>query len=301
MHDFISMLVLSPRELADLLDRADELAAAWHENRMPQCLAGRQAGLWFYGHGFRNRVAFEIGARAMGASVSYIPGELGIHEPLEDVGRYLDNWFDLLVVRAKRHGDLLALADSTDAAVVNARTDKSHPCEVLGDLQYIRRQRGSLDGLEVVFVGEVTNLCFSWFEAAARFPIRVTQVAPPEYLATPESLAAYRPGAVGEIRVRESLDDTLGGAGLLYTDCWPRTGTAEDKARVAARFLPLQITEERLARLSGDAVFLPCPPVTRGEEVSDGAMRSPLCRNHEAKEYLLHSQNAVLERIAQSI
>ena len=86
MRDFITLLDYSPVELTALLDRADELAAAWHEGMMPRRLEGRQVGLWFYGQGFRNRVAFEIGARAMGAAVSYIPGGLGIQEPLEDMG-----------------------------------------------------------------------------------------------------------------------------------------------------------------------------------------------------------------------
>jgi len=43
------------------------------------------------------------------------------------------------------------------------------------------------------------------------------------------------------------------------------------------------------------AVFLPCPPVTRGQEVSAGAMLHPRCRVVEAKAWLLHAQNAVLE------
>ncbi|MBP7401235.1 MAG: ornithine carbamoyltransferase [Clostridia bacterium] len=298
MRHFLSILDRTPAELNGLLDRADELASAWHAGVMPRSLEGRPVALWFYGQGFRNRAAFEIGARAMGASVTQLPGELGVQEPLEDVGHYLDKWFDILVVRTRRHADLLVLADSTDAAVVNARTDRNHPCEILGDLQYIRRRRGSLDGLDVVFLGEESNLCGSWFEAAARFPIRVTQIAPPEHLADGESLAAYREGAVGEIRIRESLDGCLERTDLLYTDCWPHTDDPGEKARIAARFLPYQVTGAMLSRMRTDALFLPCPPVTRGQEVSAEAMRSPLCRNHEAKEYLLHAQNAILEEVS---
>jgi ornithine carbamoyltransferase len=50
------------------------------------------------------------------------------------------------------------------------------------------------------------------------------------------------------------------------------------------------------AALDGTAaVFLPCPPVTRGQEVSADAMTHPRCRVVEAKAWLLHVQNAVLE------
>ena len=55
---------------------------------------------------------------------------------------------------------------------------------------------------------------------------------------------------------------------------------------------------EHLDRLGARGVFLPCPPVTRGEEVSAEAMRSPRCENHAAKDNLLHVQNAIMEAVA---
>ena len=140
MKDFISLLDFSSASLTQILDRADELSIKWKRNEMPQPLLNMQVGLWFYGQGFRNRVAFEIGSRAMGASVSFIPGELGIHELLEDVGSYLQNWYSLLVVRAKNHADLEKLAATTSIPVINARTNLGHPCEIMGDLQFIRKR-----------------------------------------------------------------------------------------------------------------------------------------------------------------
>lgn len=295
MKNFISLLDHSTDQLTHLLNRADILYTRWQHHHMPQPLADRQVGLWFYGHGFRNRLAFEIGAKMMGAQVTYIPGELGVQEPLEDIGHYLENWYSLLVVRAPSHEDLTYLAANTAIPVINARTNFSHPCEIMGDLQYIRRQRGNLDGLKVVFVGEVTNLCMSWFEAAVRFPIHVTQVAPESYLATPALLSVLSTDALGSIRVTPDLDEALVGANLIYTDCWPKPTPETTKDQIRDQFAPYQITLEHLSRLGKDALFLPCPPVTRGEEVSAEAMQSPLCRNYEAKNFLLHAQNAIME------
>jgi len=231
----------------------------------------------------------------MGASVSYIPGELGVHEPLEDIGHYLDNWFSILVVRAKNHSDLLHLSNSMKASVINARTNFNHPCEILGDLQFIRKYRGSIDGLKVVFVGEVTNLCMSWFESAVRLPISVTQVAPDDYLADKDLLDKLNSQSIGEICVSNYLDPLLHDADLIYTDCWPKSNNLASTQKIKELFLPYQINSKRLQLLKDGALFLPCPPVTRGEEVSHNAMKSILCLNYEAKAYLLHSQNAVLE------
>jgi ornithine carbamoyltransferase len=77
-------------------------------------------------------------------------------------------------------------------------------------------------------------------------------------------------------------------------NAWPRSDNDIELEQIQRVFTPYQITEERLAMAKPDGLFLPCPPVHRGQEVSDGAMASDRCRVHEAKEYLLHVQNALM-------
>lgn len=292
---FLSLLDISSSEFDVLFERAEELRASWRAGQMPQPLAGCRVGLWFYGNGFRNRVAFELGAQALGAVTAYIPGDLGVQEPLEDIAGYLDNWFSLLVIRARRHADLAAVAQASRIPVINARTDLGHPCEVMGDLLYLRQLRGRLDGLRVVFVGEISNLGRSWLEAANRLPIHVTQVCPLGYEAATDLLAGLRRDAHGSIAVSHDLDAALDGADLIYTDCWPAAPSPQEKESIRQAFLPYQIQPAHLERMARDGIFLPCPPVTRGEEVSAAAMRSSRCHNHAAKDNLLHAQNALMQ------
>ncbi len=293
MKSFIKVDDFSGDEILAIIERADTLRDLWHANRMPKTLADKKIALWFYGQGFRNRVAFEIGARAMGANVSFIPGELGVHEPIEDIAAYLDNWFDMFVIRCQSHAHLERVVADASVPVINARTAFNHPCEIVGDLQYISRERGSLDGLNVVFVGEVTNLCMSWFEAARALPIRVTQVGPKDYLAGDNLVRDLNAGAKGSIGVSPTLSGAITkDIDVLYTDCWPRE---EDKARVRERFMPYQITRRLVDAMSPKGFFMPCPPVTRGEELSLDALGAEQYCDYEAKEFLLHAQNAIME------
>ena len=62
-----------------------------------------------------------------------------------------------------------------------------------------------------------------------------------------------------------------------------------------------QISAARLAQLASGALFIPCPPVTRGQEVTADAMDAPACCVIDAKAYLLHAQNALLEAIASDL
>jgi ornithine carbamoyltransferase len=297
VNHFISLRDWGAARVEQTLDRADELARLWKARRMPPALRNERVALWFYGNGFRNRLAFELGAKEMGASVAYVPGELGVHEPIEDIVGYLENWFSLLVLRVKRHEDLLAVAARSRIPIINARTDRSHPCEILGDLLYMRQRRKGLAGLEVAFVGEASNLCMSWLEAAAVLPIRVIQACPPGYEVAEVILEDLRRNAAGELGVTNHLGDALVDADVIYTDCWPSAGTPEERARIRAAFLPYQIGEQHLRALGEGGAFLPCPPVTRGEEVSAEAMMSARCQNHAAKDNLLHVQNAIMEAV----
>lgn len=297
MKSILSLLDLDQTDFLNLLDRADRLHDEWHRDKVLQSLTGKRVGLWFYGTGFRNRLAFELGVQAMGGTTVDLPGEFGLGEPIEDIGHYLSNWLDLLIVRARIHEQLTRLAGSASIPVINAKTDRGHPCEILGDLQFVRRHRGTLEDLRVVFVGECTNLCRSWLEATTLAPISVTQVCPPGYEASATELAELQRMAIGELQITNDLDEALaqGPVDVLYTDCWPARHSDEDSVRVERDFLPYQIQIGHLDCLSVKGVFLPCPPVTRGEEASVDAVADKRNMNYQAKEYLLHAQNALLE------
>jgi len=292
--DFLALTDFTGSELTALMDLADGMREAWNGGGMPQCLGGRNVALVWDAGGFRNRVAFELGIAAMGGKAVQVPGKLDVREPIEDVARYLENWFHAIVARTESHAHLLRLARAAGIPVINARTDHNHPCEILGDLTYIRAVRGTLAGLKVVFVGEPTNLCHPWFEAASRLPITVIQACPEGFEADPRYLEGLRAEAIGSLQVTHDLEGSLRGADVVYTDCWPKRASAGEAERIRGLFLPYQITEERLAIAGPDCFFLPCPPVTRGEEVSSGAMETRSRHVYAAKEYLLHAQNAVL-------
>lgn len=293
MKNFLHLNDFKQADIHKILDRADVLQERWKVNQMPQSLQGKKVALWFWGQGFRNRVAFEIGARSMGADVAFIPGELAVHEPLEDITHYLNNWFSMLIIRCRAHEHLLKVRDDASIPVINGRTNFNHPCEIMGDLQYIRRQRKALDGLKVVFVGACTNLCMSWFEAAMVLPIEVVQVGPQPYLLNAEAVTAMNSTAVGTVSVSASWDGCLSRTtDVLYTDSWPKE---DDQENIRHLFAPYQITEAIVNQINPLGFFLPCPPVTRGEEVAAEAVNHPRCCDYAAKEYLLHAQNAIME------
>jgi ornithine carbamoyltransferase len=274
-RDLLALDDLTADTILELLARAQVMRDAWQDRRMPQSLSGRRVALVVDDGGWRNTTAFELGIVAMGGFCAHAPITLGGREAVADLAAYLDNWVDGIVIRTPELAALRALAAAARAPVANARTRQNHPCETLGDLAFLADLWGGLRPMKVAVVAPMANILASWVEAARVLPIEVVQVGPVAWHAAP----------TGRFRASEDMGE-LRDADVIVTDCWPAGADPRDLLR-------WQVTEAVLE--AGRAVFLPCPPVTRGQEVSAGAMLHPRCRVVAAKGWLLHAQNAVLE------
>ncbi len=248
---------------------------------MPQSLSGRRIGLIVDDSGWRNTSALDLGIQSMGGHCVKLPISFDGGETLEDLSGYLANWVDLAAVRTPLLQRLRTFADAAPFPVMNLRTKANHPCETLGDLSYLLARRGSIEGLTVVAVAPTGNILQSWVEAARVLPLRLIQLYDSNYLMGEEEAAG------DNIEVTDSMS-AMREADVVITDCWPKDGSA-------ARLRSYQVTAELLDSIRPEGVFIPCPPVSRGQEVSEEAMTHPSFAATAAKAYLLHAQNAYLE------
>ncbi|MDH0613068.1 MULTISPECIES: ornithine carbamoyltransferase [unclassified Agrobacterium] len=278
--DFLEFHDLPADAVFSIIDRAGALAEDWSKATMPQLLKGKRVGLIVDDTGWRNTAAFDLGIQAMGGICVTVPISFNGREDIADLAGYLDNWFDLLIVRTKELATLRALAAAMCAPVVNARTKSNHPCETLGDLAYVKSVRGRIDGLKIVGVAPDANILRSWVEASVSLPIQVTQVYPEQWHVTDAALV--NPNFRASADMAEVLD-----ADVVITDSWP--------AGPDHHLMDYRISASLLGRMRPDAIFLPCPPVARGREVTAEAMAHPACQSRAAKAFLLHAQNALME------
>ena len=279
--DFLEFHSLPLDILTGIIDRAQQLAAHWANCTMPQALTAKRVGIIVDDTGWRNTAAFDLGVKAMGGIAVQLPINFNVRETTADLAGYLDNWFDLLVVRTRELETLKELASVMQAPVINARTKSNHPCETLGDLAYIRSIRGSLDGLKVVGIAPDANIFRSWIEASKSMPIHVVQVYPERWHVADAALV--NPNFEVSQDIQHVFD-----ADVIITDSWP-TNADDDE------LIDYQITTSLLNECKNNAIFLPCPPVARGQEVTAEAMLHDICQSRPAKAFLLHAQNALME------
>ena len=280
---FLEFHQLSPDSAMAIINRAGAMAKAWDDRQMPQVLRGRRIALIADDSGWRNTTAFDLGIQAMGGLCVHAPISFGARENTADLAGYLDNWFDILVVRTRELSALRELSACARAPVINARTRSNHPCETLGDLAYVQSRRGSIDGLRVAGVAADANILRSWVEASITLPIKVTQVFPQKWHVRDPALLNANFEVSTDMRELRDAD-------VIITDCWPAGADGAD-------LMNYRITASVLDAGRPDAIFLPCPPATRGQEVSVDALDHPACQSRMAKAFLLHAQNALLEWI----
>ncbi|MGC2781255.1 MAG: ornithine carbamoyltransferase [Bradyrhizobium sp.] len=278
-RDILSLDDLEGSDILAMLRRAQQLAACWTERRMPQSFAHKRIALVVDDGGWRNTTAFDLGIRGMGGLCVHAPMRMNGREAVADLAAYLDNWFDAVICRTPELAALRALAGAAKAPVINARTRQNHPCETLGDLAFLWHRRSRIEGLKIAAVAPDANILRSWIEAARVLPIEVVQVYPARW--------HVQDRASGRFHVSTELGE-LSDADVIITDCWPENGVADE-------LKTYQINAALLDGLRPDLDFLPCPPVTRGQEVSSDAMLHTSCRVVQAKAFLLHAQNAALE------
>lgn len=284
-NDLLMLTDLTPEWFEQIVARSIMLKQHWEEREMPQTLKGLRVGIIEDLPGWRNPTALTLGVGQMGGDCVQVKTSLDGKETIEDLAGYMDNWFDLIAVRTPNLSSLQKFSEALVAPVINLRTNDNHPCEILGDLAFVKSERGNLEGLRVVIVGPAGNIARSWMEASALLPIHVTHVAPTSLMFS-DVIEGCQFSSTDDISIIEEAD-------LIVTDCWKANLSNQEKTKLDS----LRIDARLLERCRSDVIFLPCPPVTRGEEVSSDAMGHPRCMSQTAKGFLLHAQNALVEAI----
>jgi len=294
MKDFLSLADLSADEILSLLDLADELRQ-WHwDRKVYRPLEGKTLALIFEKPSLRTRVTFEIGVFHLGGHGLFYQTRLGERESVADVARNLERWVDGIVARTFSHDHIIELAEYASVPVINALTDREHPCQILADAQALRDHKGSFDGLKVAFVGDGNNVFASWAHFASCIPIHLTLVCPEGYEPDSEILAFAQREARGSVVVTHDVASGVAGADAVYTDVWASMGQEDEAAARAKIFAPYQVNAQLMSYAKDDAIFMHCLPAHRGSEVTDEVIDSPQSVVFDEAENRLHVQKAVM-------
>src|SRR6202050_1305577 len=178
-RDLLTGTEWSPAQLREFFRLSAEMKA--HPTSYQTALAGSMFVMIFEKPSLRTRVTFETGIASMGGSSTFLDhtgARLSEREPVRDIARNLERWVQGIVARVFAQETLDELAANANVPVINALSDRFHPCQALADFFTLEERFGGLRGLKLAYVGDGNNMCHSLLTIGARSGAHVRVATP---------------------------------------------------------------------------------------------------------------------------
>lgn len=277
-RDILSLSELERQEFFRIFEIADRLAPIARDRRNTDLLRAKTLVTAFYQPSTRTRLAHEAAMHRLGGAVTGFADAKTTRagdyyqESVKDTARMLENYGDVIVMRHFQRGAPHEAARWSSVPVINAGDGwGEHPTQILADLYTVRGERGRLDGLSWLAVGDMRmRTMHSLGHALSQFDCTVTFVGPPPGalfpgspdMRMPTEFKAQFDRSALDFREAEHVDEAIVGADVILVEPviqpdYTRSHHAaidEEKPVTPANY---KITRELLmAKAKSDAILL---------------------------------------------
>ena len=292
--DFLQITDFTRDEAIELLRFCRDMKQG---NVAPKPLAGKTVGCIFHKPSLRTRISFEVGANELGGNSLYITDkeiELGVRESIYDVAKVMSRFVGMIVIRTFDHANVEQLAEHAEVPVINALTDLTHPCQVMGDIYTYWEKTGKFEDITIAFLGDGNNVFNSFLNLACLFKLNLRLGTSPETLPDKAMLDKAEKAGISTVEIHHDPKDAVRDADIIYTDVWASMGQkhlAEEKAKLLKDF---QVNAELISHASHDVQVMHCLPANRGQEITDEVIDGPHSVVFDEAENRLHIQKAIM-------
>ena len=296
MNHFINLTSLGRDALLRTLDRAAHFKLKRGDRSHRELLAGKSVALVFEKASTRTRLSLEVAVSELGGhpiTLTSSASQIGRGEPVEDTARVLSRMVHAVTLRTFSEQTLLALAQHATIPVLNALTDAGHPMQLLADLQTVRAEFGTLEGIKYAWIGDGNNMANSWIEAAGLLGLELAIACPEGH--DPDAKLIERARAQGaKVSLERDPTKAASGASVINTDVFTSMGQEAESKKRLITFSGFQVNASLLKLAAPNAIILHCLPAHRGEEISPEAIEGPQSRVWDQAEARLHTSKAIL-------
>ena len=274
--DILGIEDLSESEIELILDTAESLIeVSTRDIKKVPALRGKTVINLFFEASTRTRTSFEIAGKRMSADVINISASSSSAvkgETLLDTARNLQAMSpDVIVIRHASSGAPHMLADAVEASVINAGDGcHEHPSQALLDMLTIRQKKGSMKGLKVAIIGDITH------SRVARSNIYgLTKMGAKVVVAGFPTMIPPRIDEMG-VKVSSSIEDAIDGADVIMM-------LRIQKERLDGALFPTEreyammfgLNARRLESAKSDVTIMHPGPINRGVEISPDVADGP--------------------------
>jgi aspartate carbamoyltransferase catalytic subunit len=301
-RDILSLKDFERHEYFRVFQVADDLEPYARDRRNGDLLTHKTLVTAFYQPSTRTRLATEAAMHRLGGHVTGFSdakmtraGDF-YQEGIQDTVKMLEYYGDVIAMRHFQQGAPAEAAMHASVPVINCGDGwGEHPTQVITDLLTIWRERGDLDGLTWVLIGDMRmRTMHSISYALSKFDVQVYVISPDEMYFLPEFEAEVRDMGLNFER-KEHIEQVIGQADVIYMEpvvqpdyTKAREEVRADKGRTPANY---QVSKKLLfEKARKDAIVLHSLP--RQDEL----LQDVDTTRHQR--YWVEAYNGVLSRMA---
>jgi len=199
-RDILSLKDFEREEFFHVFEVADEMAPIAKSRRNTDLLAEKTMVTAFYQPSTRTRLAHEAAMHRLGGHVTgFSDAKMTragdwYQESIKDTVKMLEYYGDVIVMRHFQQGAPMEAAKWASIPIINGGDGwGEHPTQILTDLYTVLTEKGRIDGLKWLAVGDMRmRTMHSLGYALTQFDCPITFVAPPEMTLTPEFKAELK-------------------------------------------------------------------------------------------------------------
>lgn len=224
-RDILSLKDFERQDFMRVFQVAKELEPYARDRHNGDLLKHKTLVIAFYQSSTRTRLSTEAAMHRLGGHV------LGFGDPrmtragdayqesIKDTVRMLEYYGDVIAMRHFQQGAPHEAAKWASVPVINCGDGwGEHPTQVIGDMFTIWREKGTLDGLHFLLVGDMRmRAMHSMSYAISKFDITSTFVAPPGRTLTDEFKEELRSFNLN-FDERETTEEAISGADVIYME-----------------------------------------------------------------------------------
>jgi aspartate carbamoyltransferase catalytic subunit len=275
--DILSLKNFGREEYFRIFETADELLPFARDRRNSDMLQDKTLVTAFYQPSTRTRLAHEAAMHRLGGHVlgfsdvkNTRAGDF-YQESIKDTVRMLEFYGDVLVMRHFQQGAPQEAAKWASIPVINAGDGwGEHPTQVLTDLYTILTEKGTLDGLNFLLIGDMRmRTMHSISYAMSQFDINAFYVSPPEMSLTEDFKKELNDLNLNFTEI-EHVEQAIAEADVIYMEpvVQPDYTKARDERGATVGLTPenYKVTRELMRKARQDSIILHSLP--RMDELS---------------------------------
>ena len=266
-RDILSLKEFGREEYFRIFEVGDRLAPFARDRQNTDLLAHKTLVTAFYQLSTRTRLAHEaamhrLGGHVLGFSDAKMTRAGDFYqESIKDTVRMLEFYGDALVMRHFQQGAPHEAARWASIPVINAGDGwGEHPTQVLTDLYTILKEKGRLDGLKFLLIGDMRmRTMHSISYAMTQFDIDAFYVSPPEMSLTDEFKEEITSLNLN-FREIEHVEEAIGEVDVIYMEpvVQPDYTKSRDERTGDVGMTPAnyKVTKDLLRKAKQDAIIL---------------------------------------------